>query len=106
MRARPALAFPLLRYTALRVALFAVPFGVLMAVGMDLVWALLVAALSSSIASIFVLQRTRDSVATALKDRNERAQQRMLQRAESEDAWDDARRTDVTPEPGPDEPAG
>ena len=84
---------PMLVYTSFRLLLFAVPFGLLMAVGAQLVWALLIAALASSIASIFVLGRYRDRLSLSLSERQERVRTRMAQRESSEDAWDDEQRS-------------
>jgi hypothetical protein len=84
----------MLVYTGLRLLLFVVPFGLLVALGMDVVWALLTAAIVSSIASIFVLSRYRDALSVALSQRGERARARSAERARSEDAWDEARRAD------------
>ena len=83
---------PLLTYTALRVVLFAVPFAVLWAIGLDIVWALLIAAIGSSIASIFLLTNSRDALSASLATRADRAKARMEERTRSEDEWDDAQR--------------
>jgi len=82
----------MLVYTALRLLLFAVPFLLLMAFGVELVWALLIAALASSFASIFVLGRFRDQLSVSLSERKERIQQRMVEREQAEDQWDDDQR--------------
>lgn len=84
---------PVVAYTALRVLIFAVPFGLLLLFGVDLVWALLIVALLSSLASVFVLSRQRDQMSMALTGRSERIRQRMAEREASEDEWDDARRS-------------
>lgn len=89
----PRVGFPLFVYTLLRLALFAIPFAILVVLGLDVLWAMLLAALASSIASIFVLNRSRDAVSTALAARSDRAKQRMAERTQVEDAWDDARRS-------------
>jgi hypothetical protein len=83
---------PMLTYTALRVGLFVVPFLVLLALGLDLLWAMLVAAFFSGIVSIVLLSRQRDAVSVAITSRSERARQRMAERTAAEDAWDDAQR--------------
>ncbi|HVQ18220.1 MAG TPA: DUF4229 domain-containing protein [Actinomycetes bacterium] len=85
---------PMLVYTGLRLLLFLVPFGILMAVQVPFIWSLLVAALASSFVSIFVLSRFRDQVSVALSQRSSRVKERMAERQQSEDAWDEAHRTD------------
>jgi hypothetical protein len=95
---------PMLTYTALRVGLFVVPFLVLLALGLDLLWAMLVAAFFSGMVSIFLLSRQRDAVSVAITSRSERARQRMAERTAAEDAWDDAqRRASAEGEPKPEE---
>jgi Protein of unknown function (DUF4229) len=95
---------PMLTYTALRLALFVVPFGVLLALGTDLLWAMLVAAFFSGIVSVFLLSRQRDAVSVAIASRTERARQRMAERTAAEDAWDDAQRgASAEREPKPEE---
>ena len=90
---------PMLVYTTLRLLLFAVPFGLLLALGAELVWAILIAALASSIVSIFALSRYRDRLSVSLSERKERTRAKMAERERSEDAWDDEMRTQ------PDDPA-
>jgi len=83
---------PMLVYTLLRLVLFAAPFLLLLAVGMDVVWALLIAAILSSFVSLFVLGRFRDQLSISLSERKERIRVRMAERETSEDAWDDEQR--------------
>jgi hypothetical protein len=97
---------PLFVYTTLRLVLFAVPLLILLAVQVELVWALLIAAILSSILSIFVLGRYRDQLSMSLSDRNERMRQRMVERETAEDAWDDSRRATDGVDHDPDESAG
>lgn len=94
---------PVAMYTALRVLIFAVPFGVLLLLGLNLVWALLISAIASSIASLFVLNRQRDQMSISISNRSDRMRQRMAEREASEDAWDDERRegTDEGESDGP-----
>ncbi|HVQ88072.1 MAG TPA: DUF4229 domain-containing protein [Actinomycetes bacterium] len=94
---------PLLVYTALRLVLFVVPFAVLMVFGLDLVWALLLAALGSSIASIFILSSYREALSDSISTRGERMRARAAERAQSEDEWDEANRAAQTPEPSGDD---
>ncbi len=82
----------MLVYTGFRLLLFGVPFAVLMAVGVDFVWSVLIAAIGSSIASIFMLTRYRDQLSESLSTRSERMRARSVEREQSEDAWDEARR--------------
>lgn len=91
-RPAPTGAHPVAVYTALRAAIFVVPFVVLLVVGVQLVWALLIAALASSLASVFLLSKQRDQMSIALSGRSERMRQRMAEREAAEDEWDDARR--------------
>lgn len=53
-------------YSLLRIALFAVPFAVLMLVGVDWIWAALVATIVSFCASYIFLRRQRDAMANDL----------------------------------------
>lgn len=84
---------PTLSYSMARLALFLVPFLILVTF-LDPMLALVVAFVLSAIASIFVLSRMRDAMSVSITTRAERAQQKMAERAASEDAWDEARRTD------------
>jgi len=93
---------PMLTYTLMRVLLFAVPFVALLAFGVPLLWAMLIAAFFSGTASIVVLSRQRDAVSTAISSRAARTKQRMADRTASEDAWDDAQREQGAGEREPD----
>ena len=83
---------PLLVYTLFRMLLFAVPFAVLLVAGLDFVWSVVVAAIGSSVASIFLLTRYRDQLSESISTRSERMRVRRVEREQSEDDWDDARR--------------
>ena len=87
----------MLVYTGMRLLLFAVPFAVLMVAGLDLVWSVLIAAFGSAIASIFLLTRYRDELSESISTRSERMRARRVEREQSEDAWDDARRAGDDP---------
>jgi hypothetical protein len=87
----------MLVYTGFRLLLFAVPFVVLMVAGVDFVWSVLIAAIGSAIASIFLLARYRDELSESISNRSERMRARSLEREQSEDAWDDARRAAEDP---------
>lgn len=88
---------PMLTYTALRVAVFVVPFLLLVLVGADVLTAMLIAAFASGIVSIFLLSRQRDAVSSALATRTDRAKAKQAERTAAEDAWDDAHRAVVDP---------
>jgi uncharacterized membrane protein len=60
--------------------------------------AVMTAAIVSSIASIFVLRKQRDALSAAIASRAERANERMAERAASEDTWDDSQRGASAPE--------
>jgi hypothetical protein len=85
---------PMLVYSAFRLLLFAVPFAVLMVAGVDFVWSVLIAAIGSAIASIFILARYRDELSESISTRSERMRARSAEREQSEDAWDDAQRAE------------
>jgi hypothetical protein len=84
---------PTLAYSIARLALFLLPFLILV-IFLDPMLALVIAFVVSAVASIFVLSRMRDAMSVSITTRAERAQQKMAERAASEDAWDEARRTD------------
>jgi len=90
---------PFLVYTALRFLLFVVPFALLLILRVDMVWALLIAVLGSSVASIFVLGPYREQLSMSLTERNEQVKQRMAEREQAEDAWDDVHRTEPSESP-------
>ena len=83
---------PVLTYSALRVLLFVVPFGILLAVDVPLLWALLVAFLLSAIVSLFALSGQRDAMSASVMRRSERVKATMAEREAAEDAWDDEQR--------------
>lgn len=84
---------PTLSYSIARLGLFLAPFLILV-IFLDPMLALVIAFVLSAVASIFVLSRMRDAMSVSIASRAERAQQKMAERAASEDAWDDARRRD------------
>lgn len=88
----------LLRYTALRLLIFVVVVALLWIVGLRGFVLLLFALLLSGVVSLFVLNRSRDAVSTALVNRQQRIKQRMVERTAAEDAWND----DVRDNAGPD----
>jgi uncharacterized membrane protein len=90
---------PAIAYTAARLLLFAVPFGLLL-LFVPVVWAVLIAFVFSAIVSVFVLSRMRDAWSASLAGRADRTRARMAERAAAEDAWDEEQRTH---EPGSDD---
>jgi hypothetical protein len=82
-------------YTLLRLVLFLVPFGLLLAVGVAPIWAMLIGFVVSSLISIFALNRQRDQVSVSLVRRRERIRASMAERTASEDAWDEAQRAEA-----------
>lgn len=89
----------LLRYTVLRLFVFAVVAALLWIFGLRGFWLLLVAIMISGFASLFILNRSRDELSKALVARRGKIKQRMAERAEAEDAWNDQTR-DVDHGPG------
>lgn len=83
---------PVVAYTVLRIALFAVPFGVLLLLRVPAAMALLIAFVLSAALSIFVLSRLRDAMSASLVERRDRAREAKAKRAAAEDAWDEAQR--------------
>lgn len=81
-----------LRYTALRFLLFAVTAALLWIVGFRGLWLLLFAILISGIASLFILNRSRDAMSAALVNRTERLKRRRAERVAAEDAWNEQQR--------------
>lgn len=77
-----------LRYTLLRVSLFAVVAAILWLAGLRGFVLLLAAVLLSGIVSTFALRRSRDQVSVSL----DRRLSTIKERTHAEDAWDDARR--------------
>ena len=84
----------LVKYTLLRVLVFAVVAALSWLVGLRGFWLLLVAVFVSGLVSIVVLRRSRDEVSTSLSDRMSTIRTRLDDRTHAEDAWDDARRSD------------
>lgn len=78
-----------LRYTTLRLLLFAVVAALLWIVGIRDFWLLLFALLLSGIISLFVLSRSRDELSASLVNRRERVKQRMAEQTAAEDQWND-----------------
>jgi hypothetical protein len=89
----------LMRYTALRLLVFAVVAVLLWIVGLRGLWLLLVAVLVSGLVSLFVLNRSRDAVSAAYVERREKIKQRMAERTAAEDAWNDQARGISTDDP-------
>jgi hypothetical protein len=83
---------PALTYTLARFVLFVVLFAVLVAIFRNLFVALITAAIVSSVVSVFALRRQRDALSMSIATRAERANQKMAERAASEDSWDEAQR--------------
>lgn len=83
----------IVKYTVLRVLVFAVVAGLLYVVGLR-EWYLLLplAVFVSGLFSIFVLNRTRDEASTSLSDRLTTIRQRLDDATTAEDDWDDAQR--------------
>jgi hypothetical protein len=94
---------PVLTYSLSRLALFLVPFLVLVVLHVPVMWSVLIAFVLSSLVSIFLLSRQRDQVSSALVTRRERMKETMAQRTAAEDAWDDAAR-DASSDP-PEDPS-
>ena len=83
---------PSVTYTGARLLLFLIPFVLLLPFLEPLV-ALVVAFVVSALVSIFVLSGLRDAMSVNLTTRADRANQKMAERAASEDAWDEAQRS-------------
>jgi hypothetical protein len=83
----------ILRYTLLRLFVFAVVGALLWLTGMRGLVLLLTAVFVSGLVSIFVLRRSRDDLSVALDRRISTIRERIGSRAATEDAWDEARRT-------------
>ncbi|MFZ0323141.1 MAG: DUF4229 domain-containing protein [Actinomycetes bacterium] len=91
---------PVITYSVLRLLLFVVPFGILLAVQVPPVWALLVAFLLSAVVSLFALNAQRDAMSISVAQRSERVKAAMAERTAAEDAWDDEQRTGQQPTGG------
>ena len=59
-------------YTVLRLLFFFVPLGVLIAVGLDWLWALLISTVLAFVLSMFLLRRPREATSIALHEAQER----------------------------------
>jgi Protein of unknown function (DUF4229) len=86
------------RYTALRLLIFVIAAALLWIIGLRGFALLLFAVLLSGIVSLFVLNRSRDELSTALVGRQQRIRQRLADRTAAEDEWND----DVRDGAGPD----
>ena len=82
-------------YTLARLAIFLVLLAVLVALTRNAFVAVVTAAILSSIISIFALRKQRDALSASIASRAQRANDRMAERAASEDSWDDARRDEA-----------
>ena len=79
-------------YTLARLAIFMVLFALCIALIRNAFVAVVTAAILSSIISIFALRKQRDALSASIASRARRANDRMAERAASEDSWDSARR--------------
>jgi hypothetical protein len=82
-------------YTLARLAIFLVLLAVLAVLVRNAFVAVVTAAILSSIISIFALRKQRDALSASIASRARRANDRMAERAASEDSWDDARRDEA-----------
>lgn len=78
------------RYTVLRVLVFAVVAALLWVVGFRGFWLVLIAIFLSGVASVFLLTKSRDAASAALSGRVGEIKRRMAERTAAEDAWDDS----------------
>jgi hypothetical protein len=88
-----------LRYTLLRVLVFAVVAALLWIVGFRGFWLLLIAVFLSGVVSVFVLTKSRDAASAALAHRVEEIKRRMAERAAAEDAWAETQRASESDRP-------
>lgn len=79
----------LVRYTALRLLVFAVAAALLWIAGLRGFYLLLVAVLVSGVVSLFALNRSRDTLSAAIVRRQQTIKQRSADRTAAEDAWND-----------------
>ncbi len=79
-------------YTLARLTIFLVLLAVLAVVIRNAFVAVVTAAILSSIISIFALRKQRDALSASIASRAQRANDKMAERAASEDSWDNARR--------------
>ena len=82
-------------YTLARLAIFLVLLALLVVLTRNAFIAVVTAAILSSIISIFALRKQRDALSASIASRAQRANDRMAERAASEDSWDDARRDEA-----------
>jgi uncharacterized membrane protein len=94
--------YPVLSYSLARIVLFLVAFGLALAVGLNMFWALVLGLVVSMVASFFLLSKQRDAISANVVDRTARAKARMAERTAAEDAWDDAQRASAESPPSPD----
>lgn len=84
---------PSLTYTGARLLLFLIPF-LLLVTFLDPLVALVVAFVVSALVSIFALSGLRDAMSVNITNRADRANEKMAERAASEDAWDEMQRAE------------
>jgi hypothetical protein len=82
-------------YTLARLAIFLVLLAVLAVLIRNAFVAVVTAAILSSIISLFALRRQRDALSASIASRAQRANDRMAERAASEDTWDNAQRDET-----------
>ena len=82
-------------YTLARLAIFLVLLAVLAVLIRNAFVAVFTAAILSAIISIFALRKQRDALSASIASRAQRANDRMAERAASEDSWDDVQRDDA-----------
>ena len=79
-------------YTLARLGIFVVLFLLCLIVIRDVFVSLVTALIASAVLSLVVLRKQREALATSIATRAQRANQRMAERAASEDSWDDDQR--------------
>jgi hypothetical protein len=79
-------------YTVARLGIFVLVFLLCVVLIRDIFVSLVTALSASAVISLVVLRKQRDALAASIATRAERANQRMAERAASEDQWDDDRR--------------
>jgi len=82
-------------YTLARLAIFLVLLAVFAVLIRNAFVAVFTAAILSAIISIFALRKQRDALSASIASRAQRANDRMAERAASEDSWDDVQRDDA-----------
>jgi len=90
-----AVRHPGATYTLARLAIFLVLLAVLALLVRNAFVAVFTAAILSAIISIFALRKQRDALSASIASRAQRANERMAERAASEDSWDDVQRDDA-----------